>query len=108
MTREEAIGELTRRMVEYYQPERVYLFGSAARGETSPDSDLDFLVVVPDDAPPERRRAAEFQMRRLDIREPLDVLVVRHSYFERRRGIRATLPFAASTEGRLLYDRRAA
>ena len=31
MTREESITEITRRLVEYYQPECVYLFGSAAR-----------------------------------------------------------------------------
>jgi predicted nucleotidyltransferase len=56
MTRDEAITEITRRLVEYYCPERVYLFGSVARGEDGPDSDLDFLVVVPDDIPAEKLR----------------------------------------------------
>lgn len=49
MTREEAIAEITRRLVEYRRPERIHLFGSAARGDDSPDSDLDFREVVPDD-----------------------------------------------------------
>ena len=40
-----------------YDPERVYLFGSAARGEMGPDSDYDIMLVVPDDAEPERLRA---------------------------------------------------
>ena len=51
MTRLEAITEITRRIVAECQPVRVYLFGSAVRGEDGPDSDLDFLVVLPDDAP---------------------------------------------------------
>src|ERR1035438_6139320 len=51
MTREEAVAAITGRLVEYYHPERIYLFGSEARGDAAPDSDLDFCVVVPDDAP---------------------------------------------------------
>jgi predicted nucleotidyltransferase len=35
------INEVVRRLVDLYQPERVYLFGSAARGDSGPDSDLD-------------------------------------------------------------------
>ena len=59
MTREQAIAEITRRLVEFYQPDRIYLFGSVARGDDGPDSDLDFLVVVPDYAPPKLMRAGE-------------------------------------------------
>ena len=44
MTRAEVIDEITRRLVEYYQPVRIYLFGSVARGDDGPDSDLDLLV----------------------------------------------------------------
>ncbi len=51
MTRDQAIIEITRRLVEYFDPQRIYFFGSAARGDAGPDSDLDFCVVLPDDAP---------------------------------------------------------
>jgi predicted nucleotidyltransferase len=51
MTRDEAIAEITHRLIDFYQPVRIYLFGSVARGEDGPDSDLDFLVVVLDDGP---------------------------------------------------------
>jgi predicted nucleotidyltransferase len=47
-----ALGEIVRRLVDAYQPERIYLFGSWARGEQNADSDYDLLVVVPDDASP--------------------------------------------------------
>jgi predicted nucleotidyltransferase len=51
------LDEVVRRLVEAYQPGRVYLFGSVARGDAGPDSDYDILVIVPDDVPPERRRS---------------------------------------------------
>jgi len=52
-----ALAEAVRRLVAAYQPERIYLFGSVARGDADPDSDYDSLLVVPDDALMERRRA---------------------------------------------------
>ena len=51
ITRDEAIVAITRKLVEVCAPVCIYLFGSVARGDDGPDSDLDFLVVVPDDAP---------------------------------------------------------
>jgi hypothetical protein len=41
-------------VVAYFQPRRIILFGSAARGGAGPNSDIDLLVVVDDDAPPEK------------------------------------------------------
>ncbi|HYA02263.1 MAG TPA: nucleotidyltransferase domain-containing protein, partial [Syntrophobacteria bacterium] len=51
------LTEIVSRLVNAYEPERIYLFGSHARGEEGPDSDLDLIVIVPDDALPERRRS---------------------------------------------------
>jgi len=45
-SQEEAIQEITRRLVKCYQPLKVYLFGSTARGEDGPDSDLDFCPLL--------------------------------------------------------------
>lgn len=42
------LAELVRITVEAVQPQRVILFGSAARGTMGADSDLDVLVVMPD------------------------------------------------------------
>ena len=49
------ISGIVRRLVDVYRPERIYLFGSAARGDAGPDSDYDFMVVVSDDTPRETR-----------------------------------------------------
>jgi len=48
---------IVERLIDAYQPERVYLFGSKARGDYGPDSDFDLLVVVPDTAPDDRKRS---------------------------------------------------
>jgi uncharacterized protein len=47
MTSEATIAEAVRRLVVAARPKRVILFGSHARGEARPDSDVDFLVVEP-------------------------------------------------------------
>lgn len=53
----EVIDELVRRIVETVHPLRIILFGSAARGEMGPNSDLDVLVVMPDGI--HRRKTAQ-------------------------------------------------
>ena len=50
------VREIVRRLVEAHQPERIYLFGSAARGDAGRDSDYDIMVVVSSDAPQWLRR----------------------------------------------------
>lgn len=48
-----ALAEIVRCLVEAYRPDRIYLFGSVARGDAGPDSGYDIMVVVPDGAPRE-------------------------------------------------------
>jgi len=95
--------ELLRRLVPAYQPERVYLFGSRARGEAGPDSDYDLLLIVPDDAPPERRRSrlAYEVLRGTGV--AADVLVCTRAWFDSREGLKASLPGTVLREGRLLH-----
>lgn len=97
------LAEVVRRLVDAYRPERIYLFGSAARGEAGPDSDYDLLVVVPDDAPLERQDSdlAYQALRGTGI--AADVLVCSHTYFEARRHLKASLPGTILREGRLLH-----
>ena len=105
MTREETIAEITRRLVEYYAPRRIYLFGSAARGDEGPDSDLDFLVVVPDEAPKEQLRGSGVYSRLAGISHAVDVIPWRQSDFDGRAAhVRASLPATVIREGKLLYD----
>jgi hypothetical protein len=105
MTREEAIAEITRRLVEACQPVRVYLFGSEARGDAGPDSDLDFLVVVPDDAPEDVIRGRRLHQAIRGVSHGADVIPWRRSDFDGRAAyVVASLPATVVREGRLLYD----
>jgi len=105
MTRQEAIVEATRRLAEFYHPARIYLFGSEARGDSGPDSDLDFLVVVPDGAPKELLRSGEVYAVLSGIPYPVEVIPWRQTDFEGRAAhVVASLPATVTREGRLLYD----
>jgi predicted nucleotidyltransferase len=97
------LAEVVRRLVESYEPERVYLFGSVARGDADSDSDYDLLVVVPDNAPPERRRSRLAYEVLRGTGTAADVLVCTHSYFEQRRSLKASLPGTVLREGRVLH-----
>ena len=97
------LNDIVSRLVEAYDPERIYLFGSHARGEAGPDSDYDLLVIVRDDAPPEQRRSrlAYEVLRGTGV--AVDVIVWARDYFERRRQVRASLSAIVEREGKLLH-----
>ncbi|MBV8362686.1 MAG: nucleotidyltransferase domain-containing protein [Deltaproteobacteria bacterium] len=97
------LHEIVERLVRAYEPESVYLFGSKARGDYGPDSDYDLLLVVPDDAPLERRRGRlAYQVLR-GTGTAVDAVVFTQSYFEARRHLKASLPGTVLREGRVLY-----
>lgn len=107
MTREQAIAAIRDRLVDYYRPERIYLFGSAARGDAGPDSDLDFCVVVPDDASAELLRDGAIYSLLRGIGYPKDIVPWRRSDFDARAAhVRTSLPATIVREGNLIYDSR--
>jgi predicted nucleotidyltransferase len=69
----EQIEEFARRLGEEFQPDRVVLFGSYARGTATEDSDVDLLVILPFEGQPENQ-SVEMRMR-LRPRFPLDLIV---------------------------------
>jgi len=104
MTKQEMIEEITRRLVDFYLPVRIYLFGSEARGESGPDSDLDFCVVRTT-----RRKASTgtgafisvfgvCRLRWMPFRLPCSDFDARAAH------VVASLPTTVVREGRLLYD----
>ena len=103
---EHEMGELARvveRLVEAFQPERIYVFGSQARGEATPDSDIDLLIVIEKaDEPVHRLAQAAYR-----IAPPhslaLDLLVMPLDEFERRSRALASLPATVLREGCVLY-----
>ena len=89
-------------MVEAAQPERIVLFGSAARGEMGPHSDVDLLVI----ANVEDRSAATGRiLRRLrGEHAAVDVIVVTPADVARYRSSHALIIKPALREGRVVYE----
>ena len=105
MTREEAIADITDKLVQFFQPIRIYLFGSAARGDDGPDSDLDFLVVVPDDVSEEKLRPGAVRRALGGTGFAKDIVPWRKTDFEQRAAwVKASLPATVVCEGKLVYD----
>lgn len=97
------LQEVVRRLVMAFQPERVFLFGSRARGGPDADSDYDLMVIVPDDAAPERRRSGRAYDALWGLRVSVDVLVWTRTAFEQRLHLKASLPATIVREGTLLH-----
>jgi len=95
---------MVRRIVARFKPERVILFGSSARGNARPDSDVDLLVVMP-----VKGSKAEQEVRigvaLHGIRRSKDVIVATPDEFERCRDVVGTIIRPASREGKVLYVR---
>ena len=100
--REALIARVRDILVRVLDPEKIILFGSAARGETGPDSDLDLLVVKSGVA--HRRRLAQRIYRCLvGLEAPVDVLVVTPEDVEAFKDEPGTIIGPALREGRVVY-----
>jgi uncharacterized protein len=96
------LRDIVRRVVEAAQPEKIVLFGSAARGEMRPDSDVDLLVI----------KGGRFQRGRLVERiyrqmhgasEAVDIIVVTPEEVERYRDTPCLVIYPALREGKVVY-----
>jgi uncharacterized protein len=97
------LGEIVTRLVAAYQPERIYLFGSRARGDGGPDSDYDLLVVISDDAAPERRTSRLGYQALRGTGTAADVVVTSRRRFEELLRVPASLPATVQREGALVH-----
>lgn len=102
---ERIIDQIVQRIVDRFDPERVILFGSAARGNAGPDSDVDLLVVMRVKGS-RREMAVEIGVAVNDLPVPKDIIVTTPEDFEWRKELVGTIERPAAREGRLLYARR--
>ncbi len=100
-----AASDISRRLTEALSPDYVYLFGSYARDSAGPDSDLDFLVVVPESNKTRYQRAVEARGYLRGISFPADIIVMTRGEWERDLGAVCSLASTVKREGRLLSGR---
>src|SRR5262245_17872901 len=98
------IQQMVRQIVSRFDPEKIILFGSFARGDASPDSDVDLLVVMPV-AGSKREKQVEIRLALSDIQIPKDIVVTTPEEFQWRKEIPGTIERPAALDGKVLYDR---
>lgn len=98
------IERITRTIVERFNPKRIVLFGSHARGDADPESDIDlFIEMESDKRPPERIMEVS---RAFGLRDwPMDIVVYTPDEMARFKKIRGTLASIVDAEGKVLYER---
>ncbi len=97
------VTEIVRRILQVSNPERVVLFGSAALGRMTRDSDIDLLIV--------ERQVADTRARSVVIGDslrgigfPFDVIVISKQRFDETRDLVGSIAHPASLHGRVIYE----
>lgn len=102
MNSEDVVSTMVDRIVGRFQPERVVLFGSRARGDAAEWSDVDLLIVMPDGT--DRRQAAiDMHLLLGDMPLPKDIVVTTPDEIARRGQIVGTVLRSALREGMVVY-----
>jgi len=93
------------RIVEVGRPRSVMLFGSYARGESRPGSDLDILVIVDDSVANTRAESVRLRRSLRGIPMPVDIVVVRYRDLQKLGATPGLLYEHVLREGRRVYER---
>jgi len=97
------LEQMVARLVREFAPDRIYLYGSRARGEQGPDSDYDLLVLVDEATEPGYQLAQRAHRCIRDLGVAADVLVWPKDAFDRRAHLKASLPGTILREGVLVH-----
>ena len=103
---ESALQQASERIAKRFDPDKIILFGSAARGQEGPDSDADLLVVMPVNGS-KRQQAVQIDLALEGIPIPIDLIVVTPEEVEKYRETIGTIIHEAVREGKVLYERAA-
>ncbi|HOC67518.1 MAG: Nucleotidyltransferase domain protein [Candidatus Hydrogenedentes bacterium ADurb.Bin101] len=96
------LDEIIRRILAVASPEKIILFGSAATGTMTADSDIDLLIVKRDITD---RRQEYVRIRRAlrDIAFPFDIILTTSDYYESTKDVVGGIAYPVNKEGRVLY-----
>src|SRR5436190_22834120 len=102
---ENVLNEIVHRLVESIDPDRIILFGSRARGDARPDSDVDLLIIKDSDEPPYRRAAPAYRAL-TGLAVPTDIIWRTAAEVEDWSAVRNYVTTRALSEGQVLYEKR--
>ena len=97
------IEEIVRRVLSVSHPDRIILFGSAATGKMTRDSDIDLLVV---EAEPIDRREEYVRIRQAlgGMGYPFDIILISTQWFEASKTVIGGIAYPAHKHGRVIYE----
>jgi predicted nucleotidyltransferase len=98
------IDRMVKRIVRKFHPDKIILFGSQARGDAGPDSDIDLLVVMNFEGT-KLDKMVELQGILPSVTRHVDILVTTPADFAWRKDVVGTIEWPASKEGKVLYAR---
>ncbi len=99
----EVLREIVRRIVEAAHPEKIILFGSAARGEMGPNSDVDLLVIKSGEYN-SSRLLGDIYMHLHGVGQAVDVILATPEQVERYRNTHCLVIAPALREGKEVYS----
>jgi len=100
---EALLKEIVARILTVARPDRVILFGSAAAGGMTRDSDVDLLVLEADPGEP-REAALRIRGALGGLGVPFDVIVMRTERYEETKGVIGGIAYPARKYGRVIYE----
>jgi predicted nucleotidyltransferase len=100
---EQTIQEIVQRILTAAKPDKIILFGSAATGPMTRDSDVDLLIVEPDTSD-QRNEYVRIIKALWDIRYPFDVLFIDTRWFEESKDIIGGIAYPANKYGKVIYE----
>ncbi len=98
----EVLAEVVRRIIEVAKPDKIILFGSAARGEMGPDSDLDLLVIKSGEFD-RSQSVGDIYLNLHGVGQAVDVMLVTPEQVERYRNTHCLVIAPALREGKEIY-----
>lgn len=101
------IPEITRRLLSVSDPEQIILFGSYARGDFGPDSDLDLMVVMKGIQSP-REESTRLRRSLRGLMVPIDVIVATPEQLVRHKNTVGLIYRTVLSEGEIIYERSGA
>jgi predicted nucleotidyltransferase len=104
MAAADSITSMTHRIVQKFDPERIILFGSQARGDAEANSDIDLLVVF-SQLLDKRRMSVEIRRALAGFPVCKDIFVATPEEIERRRNLVGDVVRFALREGKVIYER---
>ena len=100
---EKIIEEIVRRILSVARPERIILFGSAATGEMTGDSDIDLLIL--ENSPPNTRNESVRLRKTLrGLGFPFDLIVMSSERFEDTKNVIGGIAYPANKYGKVIYE----